>query len=70
MGKNFITTKEAAARLGLSPITLAIWRCRRPLPLRFYKSRGNGRVTYDAADVEELAAKRSQLDGHSNSMDA
>lgn len=60
MKQNLITPKEAAARLGLSTITLAIWRCRRPSILRYSKL-GNGRIMYGSDDVDALAAARAAM---------
>jgi len=58
--QQLITPKEAASRLGLSTITLAIWRCRRPLALRYHKLR-NGRIMYGVDDVDALAAARASM---------
>lgn len=69
MDRKYLEPKEAAARLNLSPITLAIWRCQRPLKLRYYKQR-NGRIKYDVDDVDRLATERRTLDLHDKSEDS
>jgi hypothetical protein len=68
LDKVFISAKDAAIQLGLSPITLAIWRCRRPRVLPYYKQR-NGRIMYDLEDVATLATQRAAVKKMGGSSD-
>jgi hypothetical protein len=52
-----VDEKRAAEILGLSPGTLAVWRCRRRYPLPYQKI---GRaVRYRVADLEAFAQSRT-----------
>lgn len=54
-----LSSADAAAALGISPVTLKIWRCKGKGP-RFIKL-GNSprdRVVYDPADIEAWTAAR------------
>ena len=51
-----LTPAEAAARLGLKPGTLAVWRSTNRYPLPYYRS---GRlIRYAAADLDAFLASR------------
>ena len=49
--------KEAAAKLGLKPRTLAVWRCVQRYPLRFVKI--GRRVMYRGEDVQRFIELRT-----------
>lgn len=53
--KVFLTTKEMAIYLGLSPSTLAIWRCTKACDLPFIKV--GGRIRYCVNDVKAWLQK-------------
>lgn len=54
-----LTQEEAADRLGISPTTLATWRCTRRYPLAFVKV---GRmVRYDPAEITRFIESRTRL---------
>lgn len=54
-----LSSAEAAASLGISPVTLKIWRCKGKGPA-FIKlgSSPRDRVVYDPADIEAWTAAR------------
>ena len=54
-----LTTKEAAAKLGVLTTTLAVWRCRGMYKLPFIKI-GKKRVMYLERDIDEFIASGMQ----------
>ncbi|MFT3964540.1 MAG: helix-turn-helix domain-containing protein [Sphingobium sp.] len=55
-----LSSADAAAALGISPVTLKIWRCKGKGP-RFIKlgSSPRDRVVYDPADIDAWKAART-----------
>jgi len=53
-----LAPQQAAAHLGISPATLAKWRCTRRYPLKWIKV--GGRVKYRLADLEAFIQSRMQ----------
>ena len=54
-----LTTKEAAAKLGVLPATLAIWRCSGTYSLPFIKI-GKRKVMYLERDLDEFIVSGRQ----------
>jgi excisionase family DNA binding protein len=54
---HLLTPREAAKELGVSPGTLAIWRCKKRYSLRYYKV--GYRVRYRMKDIESFIESRS-----------
>lgn len=54
-----LTTKEAAAKLGLLPATLVVWRCTGRYKLPFIKI-GQRRVMYLERDLDEFIVSGRQ----------
>lgn len=52
-----LTDEEAADLLGVSPVTLAVWRCRRRYDLPFV--RVGRRIRYRMADVVSFVERRT-----------
>ena len=61
----FLTTSEAAKRLGISPSTLRNWRTRPGFGPAFYRFSGT-RVRYAAEDVDQWASARRVNDVAAN----
>lgn len=53
-----VTPEIAAANLGVSPKTLAVWRCTGRYDLPFIKC--GARVRYRASEVERFLARRTR----------
>lgn len=53
-----LTPSETAARLGIAPSTLNIWRCTGRYNLPFVKA--GARVRYRTSDVEAFIARRTR----------
>lgn len=54
-----LTTKEAAAKLGVLPATLVVWRCTGRYNLPFIKI-GNRKVMYLERDLDEFIVSGRQ----------
>ena len=54
-----LTTKEAAAKLGVLPTTLAVWRCSGTYSLPFIKI-GKRKVMYLERDLDEFIVSGMQ----------
>ena len=52
-----LTPRQAATELGVSPGTLAVWRCRKRYPLRYIKV--GSKVRYRLADIEKFLDART-----------
>ena len=53
-----LTPRQAATELGVSPGTLAVWRCRKRYPLRYIKV--GSKVRYRLTDIEKFLTARTQ----------
>lgn len=53
-----LTPRQAAKELGVSPGTLAVWRCKKRYPLRYIKVGSN--VRYRMTDIEAFLTARTK----------
>ncbi|MFH8983490.1 helix-turn-helix transcriptional regulator [Streptomyces varsoviensis] len=65
LGAAFLTVKDAAAYLGLSPHTLYVWRHRRQGPPSF-RMGPRGRVVYRRDSLDGWIHEQEQADSRSN----
>jgi predicted DNA-binding transcriptional regulator AlpA len=65
VGKAFLSVKDAAEYLGLSPHTLYVWRHRRQGPPSF-RMGPRGRVMYRLQVLEAWVQEQEQADSRSN----
>lgn len=61
-----LTPQQAADHLGVTPETLAIWRCTRCYAIAFVKV--GSRVRYRRADLDTFLRNRTENRGHQNDL--
>ena len=57
-----LTTQQAAAHLGVTPQTLAVWRCTRRYAIPFVKV--GSKVRYRRADLDSFLRRRTENRSH------